>query len=310
MFGNVGMRGGIARLRTVALFVGVAACTAETGRGASLAGAGCEIAERPTPLAAELRESSGITASRTQAGVFWTHNDGEDPGLIYAVDVAGRLLGTTRVTGAEQDDWEDIATGPCSAGSCLYIGDIGNNNVKGNRAAIVRVPEPAPGAPATAAAERFPIRYPDGSYDAEALFVLPDGTVYIITKGEDRAITLYRYPGPLRAGETVELEPVRTLREGAVPREAKVTGADATPDGAWVAVRSYGELLVFRTAELLAPQGRPTLRVNLAPLEERQGEGVTIAANGAVALTSEGSKKMPATITVLACRLPGSENTG
>ena len=41
-----------------------------------------------------IRESSGVAASRTTAGVFWTHNDSGDGPNLYAFDLKGNSLGT------------------------------------------------------------------------------------------------------------------------------------------------------------------------------------------------------------------------
>src|ERR1700742_2093879 len=75
-------------------------------------------------------ESSGLVASRTTPGAYWTHNDSGDGPFIYAFDTRGDSFGTFRVSGAEARDWEDIAAGPGPQPnrSYLYIGDIGDNN--------------------------------------------------------------------------------------------------------------------------------------------------------------------------------------
>ena len=36
--------------------------------------------------------------------------------------------------------------------------------------------------------------YPDGAHDAEALLAAPDGTLYIVTKGDTGEVALYRVP--------------------------------------------------------------------------------------------------------------------
>src|SRR5262249_9269918 len=59
-----------------------------------------------------IRESSGIAASRRNAGVFWTHNDSGDGPFIYAFDRQGKHRGVWRVAGAGAVDWEDMAIGP------------------------------------------------------------------------------------------------------------------------------------------------------------------------------------------------------
>jgi hypothetical protein len=255
--------------------------------------------QEPIQLAPEIRESSGIVASRRHAGVLWTHNDSGNEAEVFAIAPTGQLLGRVRVAGASNQDWEDITLGPCPSGDCLYIGDIGNSRGRGEPMVIYRVPEPSPGSGTTARAERLRVRFPDGSSDAEALFVLPSGELYIISKAKNTA--LYRYPLPLRADQVVTLERVRGL---GLEGEERVTGADATPDGGWVAVRTNNTLLLYRTDKLLQANGAPAIRVDLAPLGEVQGEGVAVGADGSVVLTSEGgSRRVPGTIARLACTL-------
>src|SRR6267142_6134039 len=48
-------------------------------------------------------ESSGIVASRTSPGMYWTHNDSGDGPFIYAFDDRGHSRGVWRVTGAVAD---------------------------------------------------------------------------------------------------------------------------------------------------------------------------------------------------------------
>jgi hypothetical protein len=131
----------------------------------------------------ELAEASGITASRRTPGAFWAVNDSEQP-VIYALDAKGVVTGRVRVTGATVEDWEAIAVGPCRSGTCLYVGDIGDNNGTRKQITIYRVPEPAIGDDMTATAEVFHATYPDGPQDAESLVLTSDGSLYIVTKGE------------------------------------------------------------------------------------------------------------------------------
>jgi len=73
-------------------------------------------------------ETSGVAPSRRVGGVIWTHNDAGDGPLIYASDTTGTALGTFRVSGARNRDWEDIAFGPCGYRyTCLYLADTGDN---------------------------------------------------------------------------------------------------------------------------------------------------------------------------------------
>ena len=55
---------------------------------------------------AEIKESSGLAASKCQPDVFWTHNDSGDDAFIFAVNKKGEKLGTWKVAGAKANDWE------------------------------------------------------------------------------------------------------------------------------------------------------------------------------------------------------------
>jgi hypothetical protein len=258
-----------------------------------------------------LAETSGIAVGRADPRVLWTHNDGDSD--LYAIEQSGRVL--ERFAVPELSDWEDIEIAACDAGpACLYFADTGDNAEarEGGHIRIVRVVEPdvAPtgppgGTPAEGRAleaEVFPIRLPDGPRDVEALFVLPGEVPYVVTKGGNDAITVYRYPPPLRPG-LVTLSEVQRLTDGSVPLLDRVTGASASPDGTWVAVRSYQALRFYGVEDdsLAAFDGGLT---NLRTLQEIQGEAVGLGPDGTVVLTSEGGPLGgPPSLRLLRCRL-------
>lgn len=266
----------------------------------------CGTPRRTGTLHADVAESSGLAASRRHPGVFWTHNDSGDGAVLFAIDSTGALLGRVRVTGAENHDWEDLALGPCNdGGDCLYIADTGDNQGTREEISIYRVPEPSPTDSATAPAERFRIRYPDGGVDTEAIFVLPDGAIHLVSKGRQAPPTLYRYPGTPRADEVVVLREVARLRPAPVGLPYQVTGADASPDGRWVAVRTYTAVQLYRVGwrGRLRPQ-LPNPGIDLQILAEPQGEAVAFAPDGSLFLTSEaGPSDVPGIISRLDCRL-------
>lgn len=262
----------------------------------------CTPEGAPVPMDPELRESSGVAASRAHAGVFWTHNDSGDP-LLYAVDASGRTLGRVRVTGAEVDDWEDVSRAPCSGGGdCLYVADIGDNDAARPSVTVWRLPEPAPGDARSAPATALRLRYPDGAHDAEALFVA-DGTLHVVTKGESGPVALYRAPAGAGGGEAT-LQRVRALSDGKVKKPERVTGADVSADGRWVALRTVGEVALYPAAEMTGDGALSPRRVDLKGLDEAQGEGVAFAPDGSLVLTSEsGGKNGRATFARLSCAL-------
>jgi hypothetical protein len=250
--------------------------------------------------------------SRAQPGVLWTHND--DGSVLVALDTRGRVLGEWDVR-PELRDWEDIELAACGPDRwCLYLADTGDNAEErpAGSVRILRVGEPdtrgGSGARTTLVADVFPFRLPDGPRDIEALFVLPGERVHVVTKGRRDAVTVYRYPGPLR-DDTVTLEQVQRLGDGPEPLLEQVTGASAGAEvssaGALVAIRTYVSLRFYRVApaaDTLAEIPRGV--VNLRPLEEIQGEGVGLGPGGLVVLTSEGGPLGGApSLRVLRCRV-------
>jgi hypothetical protein len=283
----------------------------EGAGAAAMAGGLCQLAGRPVSLPGDVREASGAAASRRTAGVFWTHNDSGDPEL-FAVDSSGRLVGRVRVGGGVVEDWEDVAAGPCTGGggNCLYVADIGDNRAARGSVTVYRFPEPAPGDSVSAPAEALAARYPDGAHDAEAIFVLPGDSaspagVYVLTKGETGPVALYRLPATARPGTTATLERVRALAADPAKRRERITGAAASADGRWVAVRTLNELRIYDARRLVGAGAAPAPRiVDLRPLDEPQGEGVSFTPDGGVVLTSEGGgKNRPGMLTRLACTL-------
>lgn len=248
----------------------------------------CTLAADPALLPAVIHETSGVVLSARHSGVFWTHNDsGGDP-VLFAVDAQGELLATVRVDGARNEDWEDLAIGPCSEGSCLYIGDVGDNSELREDPAIYRVPEPDLEDGITSQASRFPVRFPDGPRDVEALYLLPDERIFLVSKGRNHPVEIYRAPAPLfDPGDPVALERIQQLSRisPALPRH--VTGGSATPDGQLVVLRTYETLQIYRVDESDRLQPIRGGRVNLRPLREPQGEAIAFLDGQRLVLTSE-----------------------
>lgn len=263
----------------------------------------CTAPARIADLPARLDEASGLALSRRDANMIWAHNDSEGTAMLYAIDRGGRLLAEIALPDVRaQFDWEDIAAGPCPAGDCLYIGDIGDNRHDRDDRAILRIAEPESNATSARSMERFPIRYPDGPEDAEALFVMPDTGIYIITKGRSRPITLYRYPLPLRGGEQVLLERVQSLSDGIVQLPDLVTGADAARDGSRIAVRTYRHVRFYRfDGDTLVATGRVGGE-DLSTLGEPQGEAIAVAADTILLATESGPERLPPFLSSAVCQ--------
>lgn len=266
----------------------------------------CQAEGRLMPVKG-LPEASGVAVSLKSAEVLWSHNDSGEPVLV-AVGTDGEPRGRVWIAGAAVEDWEDIDVGPCPGGSCIYIGDIGDNNGKRGSLTIYRVPEPDPTAERSPRAESMRLTYPDGPKDAEALVVLPNGSLYIVTKGERSAVTLYR-AGSFTNGTTVRLAPIATIVEGnqnaGVARQDRITGGGASRDGRWIVLRTLSAVMFYRTSDLESGNVREVFRYSLGTVGGLQGEGVAFADGGTIWLSSEGGGAgRPGTIAKLSCMLP------
>jgi hypothetical protein len=284
---------------TAALVVTAAAC----GQQAPAWDDGvCDPPDVSVHLPDDIAESSGVAVSRDYPGVFWSHNDSGWDAVLFALDSAGTILGRVRVQGATNRDWEDIELAPCNPGdhrSCLFIGDIGDNNERHPRVGVYRIPEPDPwNDTVSAEAVIFRATYADGPRDAEALFVTDQG-IHIINKGRSHAVDLYRIPPPYRPGVTLDLSPIQRIAPPPTSVSAQVTGAAASTDQRHVVVRTYGGVRFYEIAgDTLLPVGRPA---SLVAPEQRQGEGVDFLDDGRLVLTSETMPPHPASLAIVRC---------
>jgi hypothetical protein len=262
----------------------------------------CTVNAAAKPLPSQVRESSGLALGRRDAGIFWTHNDAGNTPVVYAVTGDGTLRSQVRVAGARLEDWEDIESGTCGGSSCLFIGDIGDNDAKRSMITVYQVEEPPAGATTTANATIRTARYPGGPRDAEAMFVI-GGTIYVVTKGRTGPIELYRWP---EGNGTVTLTKLSELLPKPRNSQDFVTSASASPDGKWVAIRTYRTLYLYKAAELTGSGKATPVTADLTAAGETQGEGVALMNDGTVWLSSEGGgKNRSPVIAKLSCTLPG-----
>ncbi len=229
-----------------------------------------------------LVETSGVVVSRADPQRLWMHNDSGSAAVIYAVSPAGDTLGAVEVTDVSADDWEDIAIGPGpdGKGDWLFIGDIGDNGVSDGTVRIAMLAEPAPGA-GSVAAQELDLPYPDGPHDAEAMLVDPiSGDLYIITKetGAPALVFATQPFSPIKDLRHVDTVDLSGAAKGIL---TLVTGADISPDGRCVYVRTYTHLLGYPRdpAEPLESAFDQDPFV-LAVMAEPQGESVAADAHG------------------------------
>jgi hypothetical protein len=255
-----------------------------------------------------VKESSGIAASRRNAGIFWTHNDSGDGPFIYAFDRQGKHRGVWRVIGAGAVDWEDMAIGPGPkrGRSYLYIGDIGDNLRKREQITVYRVAEPqitpndssstVKNPSESEAADVIRLKYPDGKHDAETLLIHPlTGDLYVITKVRGAAARVYKLRAPAPKSGVSPLSFVGELR---FPNQflGFITGGAISPDGRRVIISDYlgaCELILAGKRRMafdeIWKQSPSPVDIGGFPGVRRQGEAICYSADGlAVLATSEG----------------------
>ena len=260
----------------------------------------------------ELREASGLAVSRTQPGVVWSHNDSGDAPALYAIDLKGRLLAKAVVANTVAIDWEDIALGPCpedarardgaSAQPCLYVADTGNNSQSRDVVSIFVINEPTIGGadrtrPLVVNARSFRFRYPKEPEDTEALAVLSNGDVTLVTKGRSPSISFFGFSKDDVARALMRREVLTAQYQGdsgISPNQGLgrwVTAAAMSPDGTTLAVRTYSEIFFY--APDTRPDGRrwrdlkrPCFLGDLEP----QGEAIDFLDEKTLVLASETSQ--------------------
>ena len=252
----------------------------------------CVVASGPAKLP-DIPETSGLAVSRRSPGLLWSHNDSGNAAVLFALDSGGALRGRVRVPMSTRD-WEDISAARCPQGDCLYIADIGDNGRDRRQIRIYRVPEPAPGDAETAPPEVFTATYVDGPHNAEALFVV-DADLFIVTK--DRAGFLYRATLPPSGSRLI-------FQRAGQLGIAMVTDAETSRDGTSIVVRTPGEVVLFRTTDVIGGTYTPVHRIAIGGLREPQGEGVALDGE-MLYLSSEGGRDGAAGwFMSLRCRWP------
>ncbi len=198
----------------------------------------------------KVEESSGLARSRTQPGIWWTHNDSGASNHLYPMSPSGAILGhPVRIDGAVNVDWEDIAADESGQ---LWIADLGNNANRRRDLTVYVIDEPQfshrdqephlEGFPEAITVKRtLRLRYPDQeafpptrlNFDCEAIFAR-NGVLYVLTKHRsDRHTKLYRLVDDGREDEQT-LEYRQTIRNVGM-----VTAAALHPDGTRLAILTY-----------------------------------------------------------------------
>jgi len=254
-----------------------------------------------------VREASGIAASSTEPDLYFVVDDGTGTDAVTAVRSDGSPVGVVGIDGMDADNAEAIVAGPCPAGTCLYVGDIGGNSGR-DTVTVYRAPEPTVPLPSSVDAERWDYTYPDGAYNAEAVLVTDDGGIVVVTKPDGGKTPHRVYRGAPGGGDLVlrttfippaPRSPSRSLMVGNV-----VTDAARGPGT--VLLLTYDQAVEFRAPSPDAdPADFPSWERRPVPMPTQwQSEGISYRAAGGCGfvVVSEKSPVSGPAIGSVACR--------
>lgn len=226
----------------------------------------------------EIKEASGIAASKVYEDVLYVHNDSGDKSRIFVINKKGKSICEYHLLNCQARDWEDIATGVGPLDSCnyIYIGDIGDNKAKYDIKYVYRFPEPdlsSINSQKNIVVQNFDVirfRYSDGKFDAEALMVDPlTKDIFIISK-RDLKVRVYQIRYPQLLNKVITIKCIDTLDV------SMVVAADISPSGTEIIMKNYHEIYYWRRNPGESVRNAfSRMPKKLSYVKERQGEALS-----------------------------------
>lgn len=284
----------------VAVVLGSAAPAAAEEPGSAAAPTGAAAVTRCSITDPRLPEISGLVDVGDR---MLAMNDGGDQVAVYALDAGCQVVDVHTVP-VDPYDPEDMAVG---SDGTVWLADTGDNT--GSRSTVALHALHPDGS-----VSLFRLRYPDGTYDTEALLLAPDGTPYLVTKEVLGASRVYRPGAALVDGGTVPLVKVAGVNfsltgtpGGPVGRAGQlmVTGGAVARDGRHLALRTYTDAYVWSLtgSDVLGALATDPVRIPLP--DSPQGEAISFTADGRqLVVASEG---LPSALTVVPLPAAGSK---
>jgi len=195
----------------------------------------------------QIKEASGMAPSRLYPTVLWVINDGGNDAMLYAVGIDGADLGTFRVDGARNHDWEALASFQLQGTSYLLIADVGDNWEQRQNSFLYVIEEPS--ITKTALSDETPVSiawhirftYEDGPRDCEAVAVDAARQRVLLLSKRSRPPVLYELPLQPVEGDAI----AAAQRVTAVPHFNWPTAMDLSNDGLAALVLTYNSVYLF-----------------------------------------------------------------
>ena len=202
-----------------------------------------------------ISEASGLAVSRRFGKLYHVNDSGDGPRFFVTERDGTGTRGIT-IRDFKPRDVEEIALGPCPGGdTCLAIADIGDNRRRRKLIEVLFVKETEEWGEEVDAVARLWLKYPDQAHDAEAIAILPNKDLIIVTKElvqmkSSFSAHVFRLRAPYK--ESSEKKPLvlESLGRIDVPSmiankglDGAVTAMSVSTDGKRVAFLTYGNAL-------------------------------------------------------------------
>jgi hypothetical protein len=252
-------------------------------------------AEQVGELEVQLDEASGLAASRAFPGRLYHINDSGDAGKFHITNLQGSATMRVSIRGRNPIDTEALALGKCRDGkTCLYIGDIGDNDRRRQTIQIIVIEEVKHFPSSVAPRQRVTLRYPDGPHDAESLAVGPNGDLFILTK--EQPARLYKAEGKSASETLVFMMTVDT--GGFAPTDMAISD-----DGTRLLVLTY--LYAMEIGIDFAHPGAPRYRQRIVIKPLQQEESISYLPGSQAFVYTTERVRLPAWLMRVDCRRRG-----
>lgn len=260
----------------------------------------------------DLTEISGLARSLRQESVLWALNDSGNQPVLYAINSQGKRVGSIKVKGVKNKDWEDLASFEYQSKPYLLIADVGDNEAKRDTYRLHWIKEPSPKKLLKSDGlmlkpkKTIKFRYEDGPRDCESVAVDVKNNRILLLSKRDPVPALYQLPlNPANDKKQVakRITKLLPLPEPDVIYEVKKlkfsgfstmpTAMDISPDGKQLAVLTYPNAYLYRLSQPYHWMELASLKPILIELPYlKQAEALSFDALGkALLITSE---KLPA----------------
>ena len=206
-----------------------------------------------------LSEVSGIAASCKNKNVLWVLNDSGNSASVYALNPDGKLVGTLKIQGVFNNDWEDIACFEFEGKSYILIADTGDNYAKRSKYFLHFIEEPdlvvekKTQAIVVKPSWSITYTYEDGARDCESVAFDAVNKKIILLSKRDTPPVLYELP--LKKSKNAVAKKVSEIKPFSEKSDdflafgvitSQPTAMDISADGLSAIVLTYDSSYLFR----------------------------------------------------------------